>query len=233
MNRKFAFGIAAATLSLPGVADAADMPRKGPPLPTAYNWTGFYVGANAGYGWADGSGTITMVNPVTGVAATGPVTGKGNGISGGAQLGYNYQIGSVVFGAEADFQASGQKGNFDGTAGANTFTSTAKVPWFATARGRIGYAFDRWLVYATGGGVYGDGKVDGTSSLTGPFSASKQFFTYTFGGGVEAALWGRWTAKVEYLYIATPNHVPVPPTTTDISGSITSNLVRAGLNYRF
>ena len=228
MNRKFALGIAALMLTLPSAAFAADMPRKGlPPIVPLYNWTGFYVGANVGYGWASGSGTITRG------AASGPVSGSGNGISGGAQAGYNYQIGSVVLGVEGDFQVSGQKGNFDGSAGAYSFTSTATVPWFATARGRVGYAFDRWMVYATGGGVYGDSKIKGTASIGGPFETSKQFFTYTFGGGVEAALWGRWTAKVEYLYIATPNHVPVPPGTTDISGHITSNLVRAGLNYRF
>lgn len=228
MKRKFGSGIAVVMLMLPGAAFAADMPRKGlPPIVPVYNWSGFYVGGNVGYGWASGSGTITMG------AASGPVSGSGNGISGGLQAGYNYQIGSVVLGVEADFQLSGQKGNFDGNAGANVFTSTATVPWFATARGRIGYAFDRWMIYATGGGVYGESKIEGTSSVTGAFNESKQFITYTIGGGVEAALWTRWTAKVEYLYIATPDHVPVPPGTTNIQGSITSNLVRAGLNYRF
>jgi opacity protein-like surface antigen len=89
------------------------------------------------------------------------------------------------------------------------------------------------MVYLTGGGVYGESTIDGTSSVTGPFSVSKQFFTYTAGAGAETALWSRWTAKVEYLYVGTPNHIPVPPGTTNITGSVTSHLVRAGLNYRF
>ena len=221
-------GIAAATLVASSAAFAADMPRKGlPPVPIFYNWTGFYVGGNVGYGWATGSGTITMG------AASGPVSGKGDGISGGLQAGYNWQIGSIVLGVEADAQYSAQKGNFDGNAGANVFTSTATVPWFATARARVGYAFDRTMVYVTGGGVYGNSNIKGTSTVTGPFDVSKQFFTYTVGAGVETALWSRWTAKVEYLYIGTPDHIPVPPGTTRITGSITSNLVRAGLNYRF
>lgn len=228
MKFNFGLGIAAVTLMLSSAAAAADMPRKGlPPVQTFYNWTGFYVGANAGYGWVNGSGTITMGG------ASGPVSGSGHGIFGGLQAGYNYQIGSIVLGVEADGQYSGQKGTFNGSAGANSFTSTATVPWFATARARVGYAFDRTMVYVTGGGLYGDSKLDGTSTLSGPFTASKTYFTYTVGGGIETALWGRWTAKLEYLYVGTPNHIPVPPGTTNITGSVTTHLLRAGLNYRF
>lgn len=227
MKFKLGWGIAATMLTASNAAFAADLPRKGPPVPTFYNWTGFYAGANAGYGWASGSGTITMG------AASGPVSGSGNGFAGGLQAGYNYQIGSVVLGVEADAQYSAQKGNFDGRAGANVFTSKATVPWFATARARVGYAFDRTMVYVTGGGVYGESKIEGTSSTTGAFSVSKQFFTYTAGAGVETALWTRWTAKLEYLYIGTPDHIPVPPGTTNLTGTITSHFVRAGLNYRF
>jgi outer membrane immunogenic protein len=228
MKRILGLGIAAAISIAASAAIAADMSMKSrPSIMPFYNWTGFYVGGNVGYGWVDGDGTITIGG------ASGPETGKGDGVFGGAQLGYNWQMGSVVLGVEADIQGSGQKGSFDGSAGANTFTSTAKVPWFATARGRIGYAFDRTMIYATGGGVYGDGKIDGVSNVTGPFSSSKSFFTYTAGAGIEHALWSRWTAKVEYLFIGTPNHVPVPPGTTKITGSISTNVVRAGLNYRF
>jgi outer membrane immunogenic protein len=222
-------GIAAAALMAGSGAFAADIPRKALPPSVApfYNWTGFYVGGNVGYGWVHGSGTITM-GP-----ASGPVSGSGHGLFGGLQAGYNYQIGSMVLGVEVDGQFSGQKGTFNGNAGPNFFTSSATVPWFATARGRVGYAFDRTMIYLTGGGVFGDGKIDGTSTVTGPFTVSKTYFTYTAGAGIEHALWSRWTAKLEYLYVGTPNHVPVPPTTTNITGSITSHLLRLGLNYRF
>lgn len=223
-----ALAFATASVLLTGTAFAADMPIKGPRYvnPT-YNWTGFYAGLNAGYAWVDGSGTITMGG------ASGPVSGSGSGFFGGAQIGYNHQIRSIVLGVEADIQASAQKGSFNGSAGANTFTSDATVPWFTTFRGRVGYAFDRIMPYLTAGGVYGNSKIEGTSSVTGPFSESRSFFTYTFGGGVEAAIVGRWTAKAEYLYVGTPNHIPVPPGTTNVDGTITTHLVRAGLNYRF
>ena len=89
------------------------------------------------------------------------------------------------------------------------------------------------MIYLTGGGVYGQAKLDGVATPGGAFSSTKQFFTWTVGGGYEAALWGNWTGKLEYLYIGTPNHVPVPPGTTSISGTLTSHIVRAGLNYRF
>jgi outer membrane immunogenic protein len=228
MKYKLGLGIGITTLLLSGTAFAADMPIKGhPPITPYYSWTGFYVGANLGYGWASGSGTITISG------ATGPVSGSGHGIFGGAQAGYNWQTGSFVYGIEADIQASAQKGNYSGSAGANSFTGTASIPWFGTLRGRLGYAFDRTMLYITGGGFFGDGKAQGVSSVTGPFSTSRMFETYTVGGGVETALWNRWTAKLEYLYVGPPNHVPGPPGTTAIKGSSHGQLVRAGINYRF
>jgi len=228
MNCKLGLGIGITTLLLSGTAFAADMPIKGyPPATPFYSWTGFYVGANLGYGWGSGSGTITNLG------ATGPVSGSGHGIFGGGQAGYNWQTGSFVLGVEADIQASGQKGTVTGSAGANTFTGSASVPWFGTVRGRLGYAFDRTMLYITGGGFFGEAKVTGTSSITGPFSASKTYETYTIGGGVETALWNRWTAKLEYLYVGSPNDVPVPPGTTAITGHAHGQLIRAGINYRF
>lgn len=227
--------VAAAVFASPS-AFAADlarpMPVKGVPyapyVPAAYDWSGFYGGLNVGYGWSSGSGTITM-----GAAGSGPYSASGNGILGGVQLGYNWQTGSLVFGVEADFQATGGKGDVNGSAGATTFTGSAKTPWFGTARGRIGYAFDRWMVYATGGAVYGKGTLDGTVSTTGPFSASSTYWTYTVGGGAEFALWGNWTAKLEYLYAGSPSSAPVPPGTTALSGSGRTHVLRTGLNYRF
>jgi outer membrane immunogenic protein len=221
-------GIVAASLTA-GTAFAADIPMKAPPqaLPSYYNWTGLYIGANAGYGWASGDGTITIGG------ASGPVSGKGNGGFGGVQTGYNWQTGAMVIGLETDIQFSGQKGNVTGNAGADSFTATSKVPWFGTIRGRVGYAFNRMMIYATGGGFYGEDKLEGTSSTSGTFSRSRDFITYTVGAGFETALWDHWTAKLEYLYVGPPNHVPGPPGTTAVTGSSHGNLVRAGLNYRF
>jgi len=187
-----------------------------------------YLGLNAGWGWSSGDGTITIGG------ASGSISGSGDGFLGGIQAGYNWQAGSVVFGLETDFQGSAGKGDLNGSAGATTITSgELKTPWFGTIRGRIGYAWDRWMLYATGGAAYGKLTYDGTLSTTGAFSSSATYWTWTAGGGVETALWERWSAKLEYLYIGTPNNFPTPPGTTDLSGDVHTNIVRAGLNYRF
>ena len=213
---------------------AADLPGqqpyypafKAPEMVPYFTWTGFYIGGNIGYGWSDGSGTITF-GP-----NTGPFSGDGDGVLGGVQAGYNWQTGAMVLGIEADIQASGGRGNVSGNAGPTFYSGTAKTPWFGTIRGRIGYAFDRTMVYATGGAVYGNAELDGVSSTLGPFSSSASYWTWTLGGGFEHALWDRWSTKVEYLYVGTPSSVPFPPATA-VDGSQNTHIVRAGVNYRF
>lgn len=214
-----------------GIAVAADVPPPVPP-PTyvpavqVFSWTGFYIGGNAGYGWSNASGTFTTAS------GPDPFTAKGNGFLGGAQAGYNWQTGPVVFGAEADFQGSTANGPLSATAGP-TISATAKTPWFGTVRGRLGYAIDRILLYATGGAVYGDGSLNGTVSSVGTFSNSATFWTWTAGAGAEVAFWGCWSAKLEYLYMGTPSTTPVIPTVTAVSGSASTNIIRAGINYHF
>src|SRR5450830_1778524 len=137
--------LAATTLGV-GVAAAADLPTKAPmysPAPV-FSWTGFYVGLNAGYGWANTS--------ITGVAGSSNL----NGFLGGAQIGYNWQGASpLVLGIEAYFQGTGQRRS-DTALG---ITVDQSLPWFGTVRGRIGYAFDRTMIYATGGLAYADYKL--------------------------------------------------------------------------
>lgn len=211
-----------------GLATAADLspPPAYVPAPQVFSWTGFYIGGNAGYGWTNGSGTLTTAT------GTESFTVSGNGFLGGAQAGYNWQVGPAVFGAEADFQGTTASGPFGATAGP-TISATEKVPWFGTVRGRLGYAIDRVMLYATGGAVYGDTTLNGTVSTVGPFSNSTTFWSWTAGAGVEAAFWGCWSAKLEYLYIGNPNRTPVIPAITALSGSANTNIVRAGINYHF
>ena len=223
-----------------GVAMAADLGPppiigKAPPLEPYvipyFSWTGLYVGANVGYGWGNGSGTVTNTT-LAPIGASGPVSGSGHGILGGIQLGYNYQMGAWVFGLETDFQGSDGKGSFHGNTGAVTFSGTSKTDWFGTVRARAGYAMDRWLFYVTGGGLYAHSSITGIDSLARSFSASAVGITWTVGAGVEAALWDNWTAKIEYLYAGTPNDVPTR-SGTKVSGNVDENIVRAGVNYRF
>lgn len=197
------------------------------PSVPVFSWTGFYAGVNAGYGWSRGDGTIAFGG------ASGDFSGSGNGFLGGIQAGYNWQTGPVVFGVETDFQGSTAKSTVNATAGATSVTGDLKAPWGGTIRGRIGYAWDRWMVYVTGGAAYGKLTYEGTVSTTGAFSASSTYWTWTLGGGVETALWDRWSVKLEYLYGHTPDTFPSPPGTTDMTGNLHSNVVRAGLNYRF
>ena len=231
--------LAGVAMTMPSLASAADLPARMPAAvpayvaPATFSWTGFYVGANLGWGWSSGTGTFDGLGPV-GV----PVSGSGDGFLGGGQIGYNWQTGPLVFGLEADFQGSAGSGDLNGgpVGGVSITGGTLKTPWFGTIRGRIGYAWDRWMLYATGGGVYGHLDYSGTTvggTIPGAFSSSTDFWTWTVGGGVEASLWDRWSAKVEYLYIGTPDSFPVPPGTTGASGSINTNIVRVGLNYHF
>jgi outer membrane immunogenic protein len=213
-------------------AGAADIPArapvyKAPAMVPVLPWTGFYVGANVGYGWGDVDGTINLG------AGPGPITGDADGIVGGAQVGYNWQTGPWVFGVETDIQASGADGNVTATPGGALVTATGKVPWFGTIRGRVGYAFASTMIYATGGGAYGESELEGTVSTTGPFSSSENFWTYTVGGGVEHMFMPHWSAKLEYLYTGTPDHVALPPGTVGATGDVNSHLVRVGINYHF
>ena len=149
-------GIAvAALLATSFAAEAADMPvkgyYKGPPrsVVSYYNWTGFYAGVNGGYGW----GESNWDSPALSL--------KPKGWMAGGTLGYNWQSGAIVYGLEGDFDWADVK---DSTA-CGAFTCQTKNSWLATARGRLGYAFDRWLPYLTGGAAFGNVKASSTNPV--------------------------------------------------------------------
>jgi outer membrane immunogenic protein len=248
---------AVAVVGFTSVASAADMPTKAPMYTKApvmapmYNWTGFYIGLNAGYSW--GSQTNSLVAITGGGVTSQSNTDHLDGFIGGGQIGYNWQVNQWVLGLEADFQGSGQKadGSYSfpgfgpptctafGCVAATTITYSDKLDWFGTVRGRIGYAMGatgNWLPYLTGGWAYGHGTISGTTSATGTsFSGSQDYSGWTVGGGVEWAFADHWSAKVEYLYIDFGNGPTVPVSTglTIVSGTMTDNIVRAGINYKF
>lgn len=209
--------VCAVSVIASSAAIAADMPVKGRSYaPVSYGpvWTGFYAGLNAGYGWASwtppGGGSLDM-----------------KGFLGGGQLGYNWQIGSFVLGAEGDLQYSAQK-QTDTTAGV---TSEAKIPWFGTARGRVGYAFDSFMVYATGGAAWTNFKVS-ASALGLTVSTETTKAGWTAGGGVEWMFMPRWSVKAEYLYIDSgTTSLTVAGLTA--SGKLKDSIARIGVNYHF
>lgn len=202
------------------VANAADLPPtyKSAPVAAPYNWTGFYLGVNAGYGWA---------------------SGRMNGVIGGGQAGYNWQNGNLVLGLETDIQATGQKGTNVASVLGVTISETDKLSWLGSTRLRAGFAADRWFFYGTGGAAYGRITEHGTVTglLAGTYFGSNTKVGWTAGGGVEAAVGTNWSVKLEYLYAAFSgftNTYTVPPATFAISYlPAHENIVRAGLNYRF
>jgi outer membrane immunogenic protein len=185
------------------------MPTKAVPyVATAYNWTGFYLGINGGGAFGGGTGF--------GARASG-------GLVGGT-AGYNWQAGQAVFGLETDLDWTNIKGT--GTSVIAGTPVETKNSYLGTVRGRVGYAWDRVLAYVTGGLAYGDVKSNAAFG-----SASQTKAGYALGGGLEFAVAGPWTAKVEYLYVDLGNGPSLP--ITGESSRFKTNIVRAGLNYRF
>lgn len=218
MNRVVVAGAAAlAVVSMLGAANAADAPRAMPAktpsfIAPVYNWNGAYAGINGGGGW----GRSDFSSPF----ASGTFDTSGGMI--GGTLGFNYQMNQTVFGLEGDVDWSNLKGSTTCAPGVSCET---RNDWLGTARGRIGYAFDRFLPYVTGGLAVGQVK----NSATGLGESSSTKAGYTLGGGLEAALSGPWTAKVEYLYVDLGRSSAPLGADADFH----TNTVRAGLNYRF
>jgi outer membrane immunogenic protein len=243
-------------------AFAADLPLPGPaPVPPAsyypgaqeYNWRGIYFGVNAGYGfgqsrWSDPG------NP--NAASTGNFTVNGPVFGGTA--GINAQWGHVVFGAEFDADYSLIEGTVTptnrfcslaiGVGGGNATSCKTQNSLLSTARARFGYAFDRFLVFGTGGAAFGNIR----SGVTGGAATSPTFqwsteTGWTAGGGIEYAITDNWTVKAEYLYIMLSNgqcnsgscgingFSPITATAIPTSDTVkfSTSLVRFGANYKF
>jgi outer membrane immunogenic protein len=282
--KKLAVAISILAVSAPSVL-AADLPvyTKAPAVVEhVYNWTGFYVGGNAGYSWGHSNTDLVLDRPTrVGVneIPIGSTSQNINGALGGFQAGYNKQINSIILGVEADIQITGQKGRSQlsdtvlvdndclapcapppPTPVTGTFDYTRKLPWFGTLRGRLGVTpTDRWLIYLTGGLAFGEIRSDATFSVpsavaacivgvpcpapppttaSGSFSQTK--IGWVLGAGVEAALGGNWTGKLEYLHIDFGNSGDsfASGLAFPFFGGFTANsrltddIVRVGLNYR-
>lgn len=208
-----------------GAAMAADMPTYEPVAPAtvpSFSWSGAYVGVQAGYAWMETDNRLNGVAPDT----------KPNGFTVGGYVGYNHQLDNspLVLGVEADLAYSDAKdssptGGF-GAAG----RIRNEIGWTGALRGRVGYAFDRFLVYGAGGLAIADHEI----KARGPISGSDDTVAvgWTIGGGVEAAITDNVSARVEYRY-SDYGTDSFSVAGSRVKGDVTDNRVMMGLGYKF
>ncbi len=224
---------------LAGAALAADLPaRKEAPVyvapPPVFTWTGFYIGADIGGGWANAN-----VNNVLGNFNSGTI----GGVVGGGRVGYNYQINQFVLGIEGDFYGTGISNTryFPAT----DLTIKTSQDWLASLNGRLGYAIDRTLIYAIGGVAWTQGTRDHTlGNFAGPAVAAlgyptsigvtHDFTGFDVGGGVEYAFTNNWIGRLEYRYYGFcswnyPGAYWLPRSQVSLS----DNVITVGLSYKF
>jgi outer membrane immunogenic protein len=229
--------VAALLGTVSGAAFAADLPsRKEAPVYVApapvFSWTGFYVGAEFGGQW--GKDTGYLVNNFTSNALLSTGSYNTSGVVGGGLIGYNYQIGQFVLGVEGDLTGSSNQGRFTTANGIGSVNT--QYGFGAGIRGRLGYAFDRTLVYATGGWAYEDishtynywagGALRNPNSNTGRSG-------YTVGGGVEYAFNYNWSARLEYRWSDYGKFVQTYDNLVSVQYHPTDNVVMAAIIYRF
>jgi outer membrane immunogenic protein len=236
----FALTVGAAYAAL-----AADLPTPGPVPPpiyaptVVYNWTGFYIGGNLGLAWNGGSFADSIGNTFS----LSPTTL----FLGGAQVGFNYQFGGgFLVGAETDFDwlsntaSSSNTGvlqNPTGTATGSTGSLSVNNRLLTTVVGRVGYAWDRVLLYGKGGFAWVS---NSNSSAPFAFSTNSTSWGGTGGIGVEWAFAGNWSVRAEYDFIALQNQTlgissAAPPPFTKDTISInnrTIQIITAGVNYK-
>jgi iron complex outermembrane recepter protein len=218
---------------------SAPLVAKTPPVawtkvtPPIVNWTGIYLGINGGFAFGGSDWTDSVTGGSTGSFGT-------SGFVFGGTAGGNYQVGSLVFGVEAD-------GDWAAVSGFGTVTATplceggclTKNTWLSTVRGRAGYAFDRFLVYGTAGAAFGNVRANFSND---PASSATET-GWTVGAGVEVAFAPNWSAKAEYLFVDLADgscttdcaiaNANGPPLIPDVAVKFNESIVRGGINYRF
>lgn len=221
--KKFLLGCAAVAVSA-GAAFATDLPARAPvykAAPAAFNWSGFYVGGHAGYGFGDFDSSDAFIPPAVGSL-------KPTGWFGGVQVGYNNQFAPHwLLGAEIDFSAADLKDT--GTTTGSVTPAKVKVDYLGTARTRFGYVVDRSLLYVTGGAAWTHDKfTEGTFWNDPAYRVG-----WTLGAGYEYAIDSRWSTKIEYLYADLGHYRSYVNGAALRTSELTTNLIRVGLNYRF
>ncbi len=208
------------------------------------DWTGAYVGVQAGYATGRGTtGDIRFYDSIAGTTLLGSLSGFAyslDGHTGGGEAGYNWQVGNVVLGMQADLSAANVTGSYADSV--NKFSLDSKLSWLATLRAQVGLAYDRFLVFGTAGVASGglQGNLhDYYKAGTVTTSSGNTSIGYVLGGGVAAALDSHWSVKAEFLHVdlgtqsyrfyEPPSH---PPLIASDAAHV-FDTVRFGLDYRF
>jgi outer membrane immunogenic protein len=225
-----AWALAAAS-ALPAPAAAADLSSapiyKAPAIPT---WAGAYVGVAGGGAW----GGATLRNNATGADQT-PRFDMSGGIV-GITSGFNIQSGNGLLGFEGDISAVSKKGSAFEFPPNAAFSNEVREQWLSTFRGRLGYARDNWLLYATAGGAVAN-VTNNIVAPAGTISDQQWHWGWTAGGGLEVKLNQDWSAKVEYLYVGLQdksyfNPAPSPGFPGNQRLHLDDHIVRVGVNYK-
>ncbi len=196
-------GILGAALMWGSGAWAADMPArvytKAPAVDPIYSWTGFYLGAHAGYIWAQADASAADTAAIVGTYGRMP---KPAGGFAGVHAGYNYQLpNKVVFGVEASADGLGIDGLKDTLGLPPGSQLKVTTDWVFGVVGRLGYAMDRWLPYLFAGGTWAHDKESGFNPFIGPFALANTHTGWTAGAGVEYAFANHWSARLQYRYV--------------------------------
>jgi opacity protein-like surface antigen len=250
MKKLLLVGAVTCWLGMPGLALAADMPMatKAPMLPPIFSWTGCYLGAHVGGGWArkDVTDPVQLVQdtlsggPVTAGVTT--VSVSPTGVVVGGQIGCDYQFApSWVVGVEGAASGSTMKGSTNVTlpVSGDTALVTARTDFIASATARFGYAADRWLFYVKGGAAWAGDKYDVTGSFTGTpfgFEGLDQRLGWVVGGGIDWAFYHHWSLVLEYDYYQFGHHsVLMSDPVNAVSGPVdfkqSVQIAKLGLNF--
>jgi len=224
---------AVSAVALGSVAFAADLPdTKGAPVyappPPVFSWTGAYVGGQVGYAWGTTT-TSSFITAAPGVRVAGP-SHDNSGVVGGGHVGYNYQISQFILGVEGDVNGADYTGNGLDLLG---FSLSHRTAVDGSMRGRAGVAFDRILIYGTGGVAFASIR----NSVGGLDTQTVGRVGWTAGGGVEYAIDNNWSVRAEYRY-TDYGHYNLDLLNT--TGGFVSdrfhdkdNRVQAGFSYKF
>jgi outer membrane immunogenic protein len=224
MIRKFLVSAAALAAAAPSLAADLAPPPVLPPAVPLFTWTGLYLGLQIGYGW--GTDTLTVSPFGFGTNFTP------NGVVGGGHIGYNLQFNQIVAGLEGDVEGTDVSRSFS-SGGVRYDTS---IPVQGSIRGRLGVAFDRALLYATGGAEFASFETSVTG-FRGVDQTSTTRTGWTVGGGIEYAVTGNWSIRAEYRFADFGRFSVATPITFGFGSFVnhheTENAVRAGVSYKF